>query len=178
MKKTVFLSAVCLLLALASCQKKEEKQWDKCYGYELDDIVGTFSFSNVSDAFDGLGADGEGLYCHICKDARIAIQRSSGRNIAFDIDCPTAGFSYLFQGNPKKTDGDFLVTLASGYFYSGGKLCANRLTAYVYMNEAQQVRLHGFAATDVFTVVNHPETQSVDTLKESSNTYYFDVIKN
>lgn len=180
MKKAIFLTAVCLLgmTALVSCQKEEGKEWGRFFGYEQSDIVGTYSFSNISDAFDGLGTDLEGQYCHICKDAQIKIERYSAKSVTLDINCPTANFSYTFQGNPKKTDNDFLVTMASRYFYSGGKLSAYKLTAYVYTDKAQQVRLHGFAAQDFFSLVIHPETQAVDTVKESSSVYYFDVIKN
>lgn len=167
------------MTALVSCQKEEGKEWGRFFGYEQSDIVGTYSFSNISDAFDGLGNNVDGQYCHVCKDAQIKIERYSSQSVTFNVNCPTANFSYTFQGNPKKTDNDFLVTLSSRYFYaSGGMLSAYKLMAYVYKNEAQQVRLHGFAAQDFFSIVTHPDTQVIDTVKESSSTYYFDVIKN
>ena len=62
MKKFVFLLLM-LSAMLVSCRENDAKEWQLFYNYTLEDIMGTYSYSNVSDAFDGLT---ENDYCHAC----------------------------------------------------------------------------------------------------------------
>ncbi len=176
--RKAFLFTLIGLMALASC-KPDKNEWSKVYGYTQEDIVGEYTNSNIDDAFDGLEEVEENHYCHLCDDATITITPSGSSNISLNIQCPEAGFSRTFQGNPAKMDDDFLIRMSSGYLYSGGRLRAYNLMAYVYRNEAQQIRLHGFASLDNYTLVYPiPDNPNADTIKSNSHTYYFDVIKN
>lgn len=165
------------LLASVSCERQKNK-WSKFFGYTHDDIVGTYSFSNVKDAFDGLEEVEETHHCDLCADAEITIAAISDHTIRFSINCPSANFTRDYTGSASINSGDFKIDMTTGFLYSGSKIRAYNLMAYVYKNEAQQVRLHGFASADVYGLVPTGIPQVNDTVKTSSHTYYFDVIKN
>lgn len=165
------------LLASVSCERQKNK-WSKFFGYTHDDIVGTYSFSNVKDAFDGLEEVEETHHCDLCDDAQITIAAISDRTIRFSINCPSANFARDYIGSASINSSDFKIDMTTGFLFSGSKIRAYNLMAYVYKNEAQQVRLHGFASADVYGLVPTGIPQVNDTVKTSSHTYYFDVIKN
>ena len=73
--KQVKFSAFFLLLAvlLVGC-KDEKKEWNYKYGYTNEDIIGSYSFSNIDKVFDDLEPSD---YCHICDDAEIDITAAS-----------------------------------------------------------------------------------------------------
>ena len=68
MKNIKYLSVLLILsFFFVSCEKQpQENEWKKYYGYTNEEIVGSYSFSDVNDAFEGLT---ENSYCHICEDA-------------------------------------------------------------------------------------------------------------
>ena len=151
MKRIKFLPVLLMLGVLfVSCEKQQEKEWNRYYGYTNEEIIGLYSYSDVDDAFDGLT---ENHYCHVCNDARINITADSENTIQFSMNSAKAELNATLKGNPALNDDDFLITLVD-YPYE--------LTAYVYTNASGQIRLHGFVRKN-----NHDRP-----------TYYFDVIKN
>ncbi len=174
MKNYRLLALLCLLgLFLASCDEKKESEWENYYGYTNEDIIGTYSYSNVSDAFDGV----EGVGRYHCEDAEISISRYSTSQVEFNINCPSQGFSRKFTGVPSPNDGDFMVHMTSGYKpYGNGKLRAYNLTGYVFKNAKQELRMHGFAAVNIYKIVSY-ENGGIDTIPDNGTYYYFDVIK-
>lgn len=173
--KPVKLMPVLLLLSVlfVGCEKQpQEKDWHRLYGYTIDDIAGTYAFSNISDAFDGLT---ESPYCHICEDAQITVTASSGNTIEFRVNCPDETFNKLFEGRPCATDGAYMVNmkLPASSIYP-----VYELTAYVNENDKGDIRLHGFARHIVYELVYNPETEETDHVVKSKTNYYFDVIKN
>ena len=177
MKKHNTLAAVLMLFALVftGCEKKNE--WSKYSGYSNEDIIGNYSYSNVTDAFYGLS---EGEFCHICPDAEISITGLTDNTVKFVIKCPEAEFSREYIGTPRKFKNDFMVQMTSGYLSRGSnKLKSYTLTSYVYKNEVGKIRLHGFASYNKFNV-EHPvpsDLTIVDTVLIQSVNYYFDMIK-
>ncbi len=161
MKNIKILSVLLVLgVLLASCEKEQKKEWNKLYGYSNEDIIGSYSFSNITDAFDGLT---ESTYCHICEDAQIVISGGSGSTIEFKVNCPSDNFNKTFEGLPRLTDDDFLINMtdpSSRPIYE--------LTVYVYKNGEGKIRLHGFARRVFYS----------GTTEEYKINYYFDVIKN
>ena len=175
MKNYRLMALLCLLgLFLASCKDKSQTEWENYYGYSYDDIIGSYSYSNVPDAFDGV--EGEGRYA--CANAEINIALQSGSKVAFNINCPSYGFSRTFTGVPSPNDNDFMVHMSSGYQHSGsGRLRAYNVTGYVLKNAKQQLRMHGFASLNTYKLVPL-ETGGTDTIADDGKYYYFDVIKN
>ena len=173
MKNIKYLSVLVMLgLLFVSCEKQsQEKEWDKYYGYTNEEIVGSYAFSNVKDAFDGLT---ENAYCHICEDARINITASSGNTIEFKVNCPNEEFNRTFEGRPCSTDDDFLINMTAP---SGSIHPEYELTVYVYKNDQGDIRLHGFARHITYEIHNDPNGMPVYNIKSKVN-YYFDVIKN
>jgi hypothetical protein len=171
MKNIKFLSVLLVLgLLFVSCEKQsQEKEWNKYYGYPNEEIVGTYAFSNIKDAFDGLT---ENAYCHICEDARINITASSGSTIEFNVNCPSNEFNRTFEGRPCLTDDDCLIQMIAP---SGSPHSDYKLMVYVYKNDKGDIRLHGYARLVKYEY--NPETEEYDIPKLGTN-YWFDVIKN
>lgn len=177
MKKAIRLLALLLLfgMTLVSCREKKS-EWSTFYNYSLDDIAGTYSYSNEPKAFDVVSENED---IHICEDATINIQKLSGTTVSFDINCREAEFTYSFVGRPAKNNNDFMIQLSSGYIFGyNGKITAYNVQADVYKNAQAQTRLHGFASFDTYKVVNEPEQIGSDTVVDRRVAYFFDVIKN
>ena len=173
MKNIKYLSVLVVLgLFFVSCEKQsQEKEWDKYYGYPNEEIVGTYAFSNVKDAFDGLT---ENAYCHICEDAKINITASSGNTIEFKVNCPSDEFNRTFEGRPCLTDDDFLIQMT---IPSSSPHPDYELTVYVYKNDKGDIRLHGFARHITYQIDTNSDGTVLYKIKSKIN-YYFDVIKN
>ncbi len=172
MKRMRFLPMVLVLgIMLVSCQKDASKEWEKYYGYSLDDIKGTYKYSNVSNAFDALT---ENEYCHLCDDAEINISSYLGSetSIEFKVNCPESVFHKSFTGRPVMNDNGFLVLMT---IPSGAEYPDYELTVYVYKNIKGEVRLHGFARHIYYEIIVENDT-TIHQVKSMVN-YYFDVIK-
>ena len=53
MKNIKWLPLLLMLgVFLVSCEKEQKKEWNKYYGYSNEEIVGSYSFSKVEDAFE------------------------------------------------------------------------------------------------------------------------------
>lgn len=173
MKNIKYLLALFMLsLLFVSCEKQPQNEWTKYYGYTNQEIAGTYAFSNISDAFDGLT---ESAYCHVCEDAKIDITAGSGDIIEFKVNCPSDGLNRTFEGRPCFTDDDFLINMKSP---STSSHPAYELTVYVYKNDQGDIRLHGFARHVTYATVYNPVTGENDYQPKSKINYYFDVIKN
>ena len=173
MKNIRYLSFFLLLSVLfVSCEKPQENEWTKLYGYTNDDIAGTYVFSNVSDAFEGLT---EGAYCHICEDAKIDVTAGSGSTIEFKVNCPSDEFIRTFEGRPCLTDDAFLITMTAP---SGSSHPDYELRVYVYKNDQGDIRLHGYARRVMYDIVYNHETEENDYIPKPNINYWFDVIKN
>lgn len=172
-KNIKYLSVLLVLgFLFVSCEKQpQENEWKKYYGYTIEEIVGSYSFSNVADAFDGLT---EGTYCHICEDAKVNITATSGSTIEFKLNCPSDEFNRTFEGRPCFTDDDFLINMTAP---SGSPHPDYELTVYVYKNDKNDIRLHGFARHITYQIVNNPDGTTDYNVKTNTN-YYFDIIKN
>ena len=156
---------------MVACQKDETKTWEKYYGYSIDEIKGTYTFSYVSSAFDGLT---ENDYCHICQDAEISVTSylNSESSIAFHVKCPKATFNSTFTGRPVMTEDGFLVKMSNP---STAENPDYELTVYVYKNAKGDIRLHGFARHIYYEIVVENGV-NVKRVKYVVN-YYFDVKK-
>lgn len=173
MKKTVLLSTFCLLFVMVfvSCEKNEKKEWNRFMGYAVSDIVGEYSYSNVSDAFSSLIESDEG---HLCSDAEVSITSNSAQTISFHMVCPNHNFQKSFSGKPSQNSNDFLIDLYGGM----SNLKRYGVTAEVMKNEQNNVRLKGFVTEDHYQRIYDTEAQVYDTVYDYSVKYYFDVIKN
>lgn len=170
---TLLLMLLLGVLFITSCEKQPaDNEWKRLYGYTVGDIAGTYSFSNITDAFEGLT---EGKYSHICKDAQITVTSTSGSTVRFRVNCPSESFNRLFEGKPRVTEDDFLVNMKAP---ASSVHPSHELTAYVYENEEGEIRLHGFARHILYDAVYNPETEQYDYTVKSKTNYYFDVIKN
>ena len=171
--KSIKLLSLLLLLGLLFVGCKEQQtdgEWNRLFGYNTEDIAGTYSFSNVTDAFEGLT---EGKYSHICEDAQITVTQSTGNTIKFRINCPSDSFNRLFEGRPCVTDDDFLINIKSP---ASSAHPTYELTAYVFENAQGDIRLHGFARHIKYDIVAASDGTTVYNVKSKTN-YYFDVIK-
>lgn len=172
MKKMRFLTLLLMVgVLMTACQKDDAKEWDKYYGYTVDEIKGTYAFSYVASAFDGLT---ENNYCHICQDAEISVTSylESESSIAFNVNCPKASFNKTFTGRPVMSEDGFLVKMS---LPSTSPDPDYELTVYVYKNAKKDIRLHGFARHILYeTIVENGTT--IKRVKSMVN-YYFDVKK-
>lgn len=172
MKRLRFLPLAFVLgVLLVSCNKDTTKEWELFYDFTLDDIKGTYSYSNVSGAFDGLT---ENNYFHICDDAEISVSpySVSASSIEFKVVCPKAVFNKSFIGRPALNNDASLIDMS---LPSTSSYPNYELTAYVYKNEKGDVRLHGFAKHIYYEIV---EEDGVTIHKVTAIVnYYFDVIK-
>lgn len=165
--KTLKLMLMALGLMLVSCGKTQKTEWNHYYGYTNTDIVGTYRFSNLPDAFDALT---EGEYCHLCKDAEITISHYSGSSIEFKVNCSNEGYNQTFTGDPSHNEDDFLINMTNGHSTSNTEYS---VSASVYDNSKGEIRLHGYARKTIYGV----DSNQHQYVRESYN-YYFDVIKN
>ncbi len=157
---------------MVACQKDNAKEWQQFYDFTLDDVKGTYDFSYVSSAFDGLT---ETPYCHICEDANIIVSSYLGSesSIEFKVNCTKETFNKSFTGRPAiNEDAPFLLNMTSP---NTSEYPDYTLTAYVYKNAKGDIRLHGFARRIEYEIVvengvNHKRVKSMIN-------YYFDVIK-
>ena len=173
MKNIKYLSVLLMLsLLFVSCEKQSQnKEWNKHYGYTNEEIIGSYAYSKVANAFDGLT---ESIYCHICEDAKINITGEGGNIIEFKVNCPSDEFNRTFEGRPCMTDDDFLINMTAP---SGNSHPDYELTVYVYKNDKGDIRLHGFARHITYQIVDNADGTTVYNVESKVN-YYFDVIKN
>ena len=174
MKKMRFLPLVLVLgVLLFSCKKDETKEWKQFYNFTLEDVMGTYTNSNVTGAFEGLK---ENDFCHICEDAEVSISpyMGSDSSIEFKVYCSKAGFNKTFTGHPVLNSDAFLISMSmpASSIYPDFEV-----TAYVYKNDKGNVRLHGFARHIYYEnlVVDFDGTVHKDV--KSMVNYYFDVVK-
>ena len=175
--KNIKLLALLFMLGMlfTSCEKQKKSEWSNLYGYTKDDIMGTYTFSNVANAFDEV----EGTGRHVCLDAEVSVEPYLTSLVSFTINCPDENFSYTFEGKPTPNNHDHRILMSSGYEHVNGNLRAYNLTGYVLTNDKGDLRLHGFAARNTYKVVDHYYNDShvYDTILDNGVYYYFDVIK-
>lgn len=147
MKNFRLLALLCVLaIGFTSC-KEQQNEWRNFSGYTSQDVIGTYSVSNEVSAFEGLT---EGSYCHICRDAQVAIS-STGNKLKIEVKSNSTGLNWSEVGNPCLNNGDFMMQL--------GNAPELDFLATVYTNDNNGIRLHGY-------------------VRRNHITYYFDVIKN
>lgn len=171
MKRMRFWPLALLLgVVMLSCNK-DKREWAQFDGFTLDDIKGTYAYSNVSGAFEGLI---ESEYCHICEDAQVSIlpYLNSDASIEFKVNCPSNGLNKSFTGRPVLDDNASVVrmTLPSTSPYPNYEV-----NAYVYKNEKGETRLHGFAR-HIYYEIDIQDGETFYKVKSMVN-YYFDVVK-
>lgn len=169
MKRLLLLS---LLIACVSCEKQKTDEWKYWFGYTKEDVIGTYSHSNLSDAFSGL-SDGE--FSVLCDDAEITVTAGEGNQIGFLLKSAKAGLSHPFSGIPSLNGDDFLIQLQdSKVNISSSQFYVFRLSARVLQDNDGRVRLQGSASKDYYVISqNHP-----DPVFDYKKSYYFDVINN
>lgn len=132
MKKNITLATMFLLLVFvfSGCGKKKS-DWTFFYNYSVDDIVGDYHYSNVSNAFEYIS---ESSTVHICEDAFVTIEKLSETSVQITLKCPDEGYNQTFMGTPYKNDDDFKIYLEKPSY---------EFNAMVYTNEKGEIRLHG-----------------------------------
>jgi hypothetical protein len=86
MKNSKLIALICLLgIFFTSCNKEPKTEWKDFYNYTNTDIVGTYSYSNVSNAFDEV----EGTGRHACPDAQVSVSASQDNPdwVVFSVNC-------------------------------------------------------------------------------------------
>jgi len=132
MKNFKLMALICLLaLGFVSC-KEQKIEWRNFSGYTSQDIMGSYSASDISEAFEGLT---EGQYCRICRDAQVAIT-NSGSKLRIEVKSISGGLNWSSVGNPCQNNGDFIMQL--------GAAPELDFLATVYTNDNKEVRLHGY----------------------------------
>lgn len=154
---SIVLAAVALFL-LCSCNKEE---WTNYFGFQKQDLVGTYSNSGVEGAFDSFV---EGSCCHICRDADIKVDLSESGILTVDFLSPRHGFDHSFSGIGVHNDHDFLIEIPSGSY---------DFTARVKTDDANRIRLVGHARR-YYANFHVSDTVYHDVYVN----YVFDVIKN
>ena len=177
MKNYKLLALFCLMgIFFASCKEDSKSEWENFYGYTNEDVIGTYSFSNVSTAFDGV----EGVGRYACPDAEVSIQASSQNPnmLRFTINCPDEEYTRTIEDYATPNEDDFMLRMSTGYVYTGNKIRAYNVNAYVMKNEKQELRLHGYSAMNTYKIVEDEETGAITYVQTDGVYYYFDVIKN
>jgi len=136
MKKHITLAALFMLFALVftGCEKKNE--WSYLHGFTTEDIVGTYSWSNIDNVFDGLL---ESTYCHLCDDAKITITKSVGSLVIFRFENESPAFTVAVEDGATAPGNDFMILMEE---YKAG--VPYEVSAHVYHDGKNRIRLHGF----------------------------------
>ena len=152
MKRIIGLTTLFVLFALvfSGCEKK--KEWTRVYDITNEVVIGSYSYSNVENAFEGLT---ENDNFHLCYDAQISLKQTTGNLVKFRFKSERTNFNVAVEDNLLQEEGDFKIFMSNA---------SCTVTAYVYRNEKNQTRLHGF--------VSKKDSQLVGYVN-----YYFDVIK-
>ena len=150
MKKNIKLITLLTLFALVFSGCEEKKEWSLFYGFTNEDIIGSYSYSNIDDAFDNLL---ESQWCHLCPDAKVNIMPGSGSLVRFRLESESADFSRTVEDFSTQEGNDFMIMMEENPY---------EVSAYVYKDAKDHLRLHGF-------VRKHVGGSNVN--------YYFDVIK-
>lgn len=177
MKNSKLIALICLLgIFFTSCEKEPKSEWKDFFDFTNEDIIGTYVYSNVSNAFDQV----EGTGRHACPDAQINIKALNDNPnwVEFSVNCPAVSFSRSFEGLATPNEDDHMIHMSTGYIHYNGKILAYNVTAYVLKNEKQEIRLHGFAAKNTYEEVADEETGLTSYVQTDGEYYYFDVIKN
>lgn len=162
MKKSFSLTALLLMLALvfSGCGKKKT-EWNYLYDYSVDDIAGTYHFSNVENAFELIVESND---VRICEDAILTVTKLSETTVRIHLKCPDENYDQTFEGQPFDFTGDYRV-----YLKKGDDLHPTyEINASVYTNKQGEIRLHGYGRKSKY----HPEDGWY------FQNWYFDVIKN
>jgi hypothetical protein len=151
MRKQITLAAMFMLLAIvfSGCNKKSE--WSNFHGFTVDDVVGTYSWSNINDSFEGLI---ESYNCHLCDGANITITKSAENLAQFCFENETPLFNATIEDSITVAGNDFMIKMRNN---------PHIVSAYVLKDSKGRIRLHGFVRKA--TAENGPVN------------YYFDVIK-
>ena len=178
MKNIKLLALLCVLgVFFVSCKDNTKSEWENFYGFTNEDVIGTYSFSNVSNAFDGV----EGVGRFVCPDAEVNILASSqnAKMLRFTIHCPDEDdYSRTIEDYPTPNEDDFMLRMSTGYFHTGNKIRAYNVNAYVMKNKKQEIRVHGFSAMNTYKQVTDEVTGITTYVQIDGVYYYFDVIKN
>ena len=178
MKNIKLLALLCVLgVFFVSCKDNTKSEWENFYGFTNEDVIGTYSFSNVSKAFDGV----EGVGRYACPDAEVSIQASSQNPdmLRFTIHCPDEDdYSRTIEAKASPNEDDFMLRMSTGYFHTGNKIRAYNVNAYVMKNKKQEIRVHGFSAMNTYKQVTDEVTGITTYVQIDGVYYYFDVIKN
>ena len=162
MKKNIKLAAILTLFVVlfAGCEKKNE--WRYFYNYSIDDIVGTYHYSNVSNAFEFL-TESDALF--ICEDAELTIVKESETTVQIHLKCPDEEYDRTFVGKPFNAKNDFRI-----YLYQGiEEVPTYELHSIVYTNEKGDIRLHGYG---------RKRRGGDPVVGDYWENWYFDMIKN
>lgn len=176
MKNTFQLCVLLFMVAtlLSSC-KEDKKEWSYMYGYNREDVLGNYTFSNIPKAYDGLE---ENAYCHICDSAMVSITSSGENSILFELNSPSNNVFRVFNGLPSLTPNDFMIDMIGSWTsLSSSRLRRNSVTAYVYKNDKDDRRLSGFVAENYWKVITYPDSDDKDTIFDYSVKYHFDVVR-
>ena len=178
MKNCKLLALLCLMgIFFTSCKEESKSEWSNFYGYTNADVVGTYSFSNVSTAFDGI----EGIGRHVCVDAEVSIQISdqNPNMLKFTIECPKEEHERTIEDYATPNEDDFMLRMSTGYIHSGSnKVKVYVVNAHVMKNEKNELRLAGFSAVNTYKEITNPESGTLSYEQIDGEYYYFDVIKN
>ena len=186
LQKIIILSIICLL-TFASCKKKES-EWKRLYGYTRNDIVGSYTFSNCAEAFQGL-TQNDTVSC-ICKDAEITIDSISTDRVKIRLKCPDEDYDRQFLGKAPATSYDFQIfiqgeTQHHSHTTFSDTYSIHKIQADIYHNEKGQIRLAGAGMAirylDSYKFIYDFDGHVVDTIittKMLDNLdYFFDVVK-
>ena len=177
MKNYKLFALLCLLgVFFVSC-KEPKSEWNNYYGYTNEAIIGSYSFSNVSTAFDGV----EGIGRHACYDAEVNIQPSTQNPnmLRFTINCPDLEYSRTIEDDATPKENDFMLRMSTGYIHSGSnKVKVYVVNAHVMKNAKQELRLSGFSAVNTYKEIINSESGTTSYEQVDGEYYYFDVIKN
>ena len=177
MKNYKLLTLFCLMgIFFTSCKEESMSEWKNCYGYTNEDVVGTYAFSNISTAFDGVEEVGR----HVCPDAEVSIQPSTQNPniLRFTINCPDLEYTQTVEDYATPNEDDFMLRMSTGYIHSGNKVKVYVVNAHVMKNAKQELRLSGFSAVNSYKEVYNEESGTTSYLQIDGEYYYFDVIKN
>ncbi len=163
MKKSFSLTALLLMLAMvfSGCGKKKT-EWSYLYNYSIDDIAGTYHYSNVENAFELINENND---VHSCEDAILTVTKLSETTVRIRLQCPDENYDQTFEGQPFNATGDYRVYLKKG---DDSLHPSYEINASVYTNKQGEIRLHGNGRKSKY----HP------TDGWYFQNWYFDVIKN
>lgn len=155
----LFLLMIGLGLGFTSCEKDDQDEWERYYGFTKEAVLGQYEANPDDSYYPELPTEGVTVY----RQVSITISGLSGDLISLRISIPNV-INKVFSGviSPSETASDLILTNHSAH---------EDIMMTVYKNAQNQIRMHGRARhyyTDQEGNITNSDIYGFDVLKQAT----------